>query len=248
MKSFYLTDAGKVREHNEDSVIIVKSRENDYLMAVADGMGGHSCGEVASSIVISYIGHHFQETFYKMSKEHAITWINDTVNEVNSKIFKYVMDHPESKGMGTTLVMAILTKDYLLFANIGDSSGFVLKDNKLHKITYDHTLVNLLVQAGELKEEEAKNHPRKNVLMKALGANDPIEADIFDCDMNIQSIMLCSDGMTNMLEVEQIEKVLNSELEIEEKIVKLIHKCNNRGGLDNISVAYLIKDEEGVLK
>lgn len=248
MKSFYLTDAGKVRDHNEDSVIIVKNRENDYLMAVADGMGGHSCGEIASSIVIGYIGHHFQETFYKMTKEQAISWINDTVNEVNSKIFKYALDHPESKGMGTTLVMAIHTKDYLLFANIGDSSGFVLKDNKLHKITYDHTLVNLLVQAGELDEEEAKNHPRKNVLMKALGANDPIEADIFDCDMNIESIMLCSDGVTNMLENEQIEKVLNSDLEIEEKIVKLIHKCNNRGGLDNISIAYLIKDEEGVLK
>ena len=248
MKSFYLTDAGKVRDHNEDSVIIVKNRENAHLLAVADGMGGHSCGEIASSIVISYLGHHFQESFYKMSKEQAINWINDTVNEVNSKIFKYALDHPESKGMGTTLVMAILTNDYLLFANIGDSSGFVLKDKKLHKITYDHTLVNLLVQAGELKEEEAKNHPRKNVLMKALGANDPIEADIFDCDMNIDSIMLCSDGVTNMLEVSQMEKVLNSELEIEEKIVKLIHKCNNRGGIDNISIAYLIKDEEGVLK
>ncbi len=223
MKSFYLTDAGKIREHNEDSVIIVKNRENDYLLAVADGMGGHSCGEVASNIVIGYLGHHFQESFYKMNKEQAINWINDSVNEVNSKIFKYVLDHPESKGMGTTLVMAILTKEYLLFANIGDSSGFVVKDGKLHKITYDHTLVNLLVQAGELREEEAKNHPRKNVLMKALGANDPIEADIFDCDMDIESIMLCSDGVTNMLENEQMEKVLNSDLEIEEKIVKLIH-------------------------
>lgn len=246
MKSFYLTDAGKVRDHNEDSVIIVKTREDNYLLAVADGMGGHSCGEVASSIVIGYLGHHFQETFYKMNKEQAINWINDTVNEMNSKIFRYVKEHPESKGMGTTLVMALLTSEYLLFANIGDSSGFVLKNGKLHKITYDHTLVNLLVQAGELKEEEAKNHPRKNVLMRALGANDPIEADIFDCDMNIEGIMLCSDGMTNMLENEQIEKVLTSDLEIEEKIVKLIHKCNNRGGLDNISIAYLIKDEEGV--
>ena len=84
--------------------------------------------------------------------------------------------------------------------------------------------------------------------MKALGANDPIEADIFDCDMNIEAIMLCSDGVTNMLEVEQMEKVLDSDLEIEEKIVKLIQKCNNRGGLDNISIAYLIKDEEGEIK
>ena len=91
----------------------------------------------------------------------------------------------------------------------------------------------------EITEEEAKNHPRKNVLMKALGANDPIEADIFDCDMDIDGIFLCSDGATNMLETEQMEKVLYSELDIEEKIVKLIHKCNNRGGLDNISIAYM---------
>lgn len=245
MKSFYLTDAGKVRDHNEDSVIIVKNREDNYLMAVSDGMGGHSCGEVASSIVISYLGHHFQEHFYKMTKEQAIEFINDSINEVNSMIFKYVDEHPESKGMGTTLVMAIITPEYILMANVGDSSGFVVRDKKMHKITYDHTLVNLLVSAGELTKEEAKNHPRKNVLMKALGANDPIEADIFDCDMNIESIMLCSDGVTNMLEVEQIEKVLNSELEIEEKIVKLVQKCNNRGGLDNISIAYLIKNEEG---
>ena len=245
MKSFYLTDAGKVRDHNEDSVIIIKNNEGSYLLAVADGMGGHSCGEVASSLVIKYLAHHFNEHFYNLDKDEAINFINDSINEVNSLIFKYQIDHPESKGMGTTLVMTILTKDYLLMANIGDSSGFIVKNNKLHKITYDHTLVNLLVSAGELSEEEAKNHPRKNVLMKALGANDPIEADIFDCDMNIDGIFLCSDGVTNMLEVSQIEKVLSEDLEIEDKIVKLVHKCNNRGGLDNMSMAYLIMNEKG---
>ena len=244
MKSFYLTDTGKVRNHNEDSVIIVRNNENSYLMAVADGMGGHSCGEVASSIVVKYLSHHFQESFYNLNKDEAINFINDSIQEVNGMIFKYQKDHPESKGMGTTLVMAILTKNYLLMANIGASSGFIIKDNVLHKITYDHTLVNLLVAAGELSEEEAKNHPRKNVLMKALGANDPIEADIFDCDMNVDGIFLCSDGVTNMLEKDQIEKVLAEDLEIEEKIVKLIHKCNNRGGLDNMSMAYLIMNEK----
>ena len=245
MKTFYLTDVGKVRDHNEDSVIIVKNNEGDYLMAVADGMGGHSCGEVASSLVIKYLGHHFQEGFYNMSKDDAVNFINDSVNEVNSMIFKYQQDHEESKGMGTTLVMAILTKDYLLMANIGDSSGFIIKDNKLHKITYDHTLVNLLVSAGELTEEEARNHPRKNVLMKALGANNPIDIDIYDCDMDISGILLCSDGLTSMLEPEQIEKVLVSELPIEDKVIKLIRKSNNRGGNDNISIAYLDFKEKG---
>lgn len=245
MKSFYLTDAGKVRTHNEDSVIIVKNNDGDYLMAVADRMGGHSAGEVASSIAISYLGKSFNETFANMEKVKAVNWLRESVMDINELIFSYVKDHPESRGMGTTLVVAIVTKDYILFGNIGDSSGFVIKDSHLHKVTYDHTLVNLLLKAGELTPEEAKDHPKKNVLMKALGANDPIDIDIFDCDLDISSILLCSDGLTNMLDNDQIEKVLLSDLDIEEKVIKLIRKSNNRGGTDNISVAYLSLVESG---
>ena len=245
MKSFYLTDAGKVRDHNEDSVIITKNNEGHYLMAIADGMGGHSAGEVASSIAISYLGKHFKETFMNMSKVDAVNWIRDSVDEINTLIFQHEKIHPESKGMGTTLVMAVLTSDYLLFGNVGDSSGFVMKDAKLHKVTYDHTLVNLLVSAGELTKEEADNHPKKNVLMKALGASLEIDVDVFDCDMDIEEILLSSDGLTNMLDKEQIEKVLLGEESIEDKVIKLIQKANNRGGTDNISVAYLIRCEEG---
>lgn len=245
MKSFYLTDAGKVRDHNEDSVIIVKNNEGSYLMAIADGMGGHSAGEVASSIAIGYLGKHFKETFINMSKVDAVNWIRDAVDAINTLIFQHEKTHPESKGMGTTLVMAVLTKEYLLFGNVGDSSGFVMKDEKLHKVTYDHTLVNLLVSAGELTKEEASNHPKKNVLMKALGAALEIDVDIFDCDMDITEILLSSDGLTNMLEKQQIEKVLLGEGEVEDKVNRLIQKANNRGGTDNISVAYLIREEEG---
>ena len=245
MKAFCLTDTGRVRDHNEDSVIIVRNQNNDYLLAVADGMGGHSAGEVASSIAISYLGKHFQESFINLDKEQAIEWLQTSATEINKLISNYVSNHPESKGMGSTLVVAINTKDYVLFGNIGDSSGFVMKNNKLHKVTYDHTLVNLLVTAGELTKEEAKDHPKKNVLMKALGSNENIEIDIFDCDPEINAILLCSDGLTNMLEEEQIERVLLSDLEIEDMVTKLIRKANNRGGPDNISVAYLIRSEEG---
>lgn len=245
MKSFYLTDAGKVRDHNEDSVIIVKNDEDNYLMAIADGMGGHSAGEVASSIAIGYLGKYFKGSFRNMSKVDAVNWIRDAVDEINTLIFQHERTHPESKGMGTTLVMAVLTKDYLLFGNVGDSSGFVMKDGNLHKVTYDHTLVNLLVSAGELTKEEASVHPKKNVLMKALGAATEIDVDIFDCDMEVSQILLSSDGLTGMLEREQIEKVLLGEGSIEDKVIKLINKANNRGGTDNISVAYLVRFEEG---
>ena len=245
MRSFYLTDVGKVRDHNEDSVIILKNHNDEYMLAVADGMGGHRAGEVASSLAITYLARHFQETFYNLTKEEAIFWINDSVSNINNQIFKYQETNIDSRGMGTTLVLALFTKDYLLFGNIGDSSGFVIKNKKLHKVTVDHSLVNLLVEAGEITEEEAKDHPRKNVLMKALGASSEIEADIFDCDTNIEGILLTSDGLTNMLDTCKIEDVINSQEEIEEKIVNLIQKANNLGGMDNISVAYLEKEEEG---
>ena len=245
MKSFYLTDAGMVRSHNEDSVIIVKNEEGSYLMAIADGMGGHSAGEVASSIAISYMGKHFKESFRNMTKVDAVNWIRDSFDEINTLIFQHEKTHPESKGMGTTLVLSILTKDFLLFGNVGDSSGFVMKEGKLHKVTYDHTLVNLLVSAGELTKEEASVHPKKNVLMKALGASMDIDVDIFDCDMDISEILLSSDGLTGMLDRDQIEKVLLGEGSVEDKVIKLVQKANNRGGTDNISVAYLIRDKEG---
>lgn len=243
MQTYYLTDAGKVREHNEDSVTIVKNNNDEYLLAVADGMGGHRAGEIASSMTIDYLGNAFSEMDTVGDKASAVNWLRESVDSINKKIFAYTDNFPDSKGMGTTLVVAILTKSYLLFGNIGDSSGFVMKEDKLYKVTKDHTLVNLLVSTGELTEEEAKMHPKKNVLMRALGANNPIEVDIFDVDMSVNAILLCSDGLTNMLSEEQIQKVLvTQELTIEERVMRLIKKSNNRGGTDNISIAYLVRE------
>ena len=244
MKYCYVTDTGKVRDHNEDSVVITENLSHEVLLTVADGMGGHNAGEVASSIAITHIGKRFKELSTVGNKEDAINWLQETVNEINMLLYKYTEEHPESTGMGTTFVLALLTHDFLLFGNIGDSSGYVIKDKQLHKITTDHTLVNLLVKSGELTEEEAKDHPRKNVLMKALGAAVAVEMDIFDVEKDIDGILLCSDGLTNMLDDDQIIKVLNEDLSIEDKLNKLIYKCNNRGGNDNISIAYLDRGVE----
>ena len=229
MRYGYLTDPGKIRERNEDSVIIVENMSGEVLLCVADGMGGHKDGEVASSIAITHISKRFKSISSVGNKEDAINWIQSTVSEANVEIFKYVSNHPESVGMGTTIVLAVLTPSFLLFGNIGDSSGYVLKNNKLHEY---------------LTEDEAREHPRKNVLMKALGANTNVEMDIFNVELNIDGIMLCSDGLTNMLDDTQIAKVLTGEGSIEEKLQKLVFKSNNRGGSDNISIAYLIKEEK----
>lgn len=243
MEFSYLTDPGKVRDHNEDSVTIVKNESGEILLAVADGMGGHKGGEIASSIAITHIGKRFMSSSSVGTKEDAINFLKEIVSEANMLLYKYTEENPESEGMGTTIVMALLTKDFLLYGNIGDSSGYAIKKGKMYKITNDHTLVNLLVKSGELTEEAAKNHPRKNVLMRALGANMTVEMDIFDVERDVEGIFLCSDGLTNMLEDEQINLVLNSDLPIDDKLQKLINKANNRGGTDNISVAYLKKEE-----
>ena len=243
MEFSYLTDPGQVRDHNEDSVTIVKNNSGEILMAVADGMGGHKGGEIASSIAITHIGKRFIDTSSVGNKEDAINFLKEIVSEANMLLYRYTEENPESLGMGTTIVMALLTDEFLLFGNIGDSSGFVIKNKKLYKVTNDHTLVNLLVKSGEITEEEAKDHPRKNVLMRALGANISVEMDVFDVERDVNAILLCSDGLTNMLDDTQIENVLNSDVDIDAKVQKLINKANNRGGTDNISVAYLQKEE-----
>ncbi len=246
MEYAYLTDPGKVRDHNEDSVIIVKNEMGEILLAVADGMGGHCGGEIASSIAISHIGDRFRKISSVGTKEDAISFIKEIVSEANVLLYKYTSEHKESSGMGTTIVLALVTDEFLLFGNIGDSSGYVLRKNKLHKITTDHTLVSLLVKSGELTQEEAKDHPRKNVLMRALGATNTVEMDVFDVERDVDGILLCSDGLTNMLDDEQIAKVLvDEDISIEDRLKKLIVKCNNRGGTDNISIAYL---KDGVKK
>ena len=239
MKSYYLTDVGKVRSHNEDSVLIIQNGSGETLMLVCDGMGGHRAGEVASSLAVTRFGKRFQKLSSVGSKLDAVNWLNDNISEINEEILDYAKNHFDSTGLGTTIVLALRTDNFLIFGNIGDSSGFVLKNNRLHKVTKDHTLVNLLVEAGDITEEEAKTHPKKNILMKALGVGENIDMDIFEVETDVDGIFLCSDGLTNMLTVEQIEKVLDEELSVEDKVKKLIKKSNARGGIDNISVAYL---------
>lgn len=243
MKYCYITDPGKVRERNEDSVAIVENESKEVLMIVADGMGGHKDGEVASKIAINLITDRFKSISSIGNKEDAINWMQSTVSEANVEIFKYVSMHSESEGMGTTIVLAVLTNNFLLIGNIGDSSGYVYKNKKLHKITVDHTLVNLLLKSGELTEDEARNHPKKNVLMKALGANTNVEMDIFNVELDIDGIFLCSDGLTNMLDDTQMAKVLSEDTSLQERLEKLVFKANNRGGNDNISIACLIKED-----
>ena len=188
MNEFKKTENNTKINKKTESIIsanISNNKNNEFILAVADGMGGHKAGEIASSIAIEHITSVFEKMETIGKKEDAIDWLRQIVKEINEKIFSYTSTHPERKGMGTTLVIAIKTDDYILYGNIGDSSGYAIKNEKMHKITKDHTLVNLLVSTGELTPEQAKFHPRKNLLTRALGANDPIEIDIFSVDNTV---------------------------------------------------------------
>ena len=132
MQTFYMTDAGKVRTHNEDDVTIINNKNNEFILAVADGMGGHKAGEIASNIAIETITESFESKESLGKKEDAIDWLRNIVKDINDEIFSYTDEHPESKGMGTTLVIALKTNDYILYGNIGDSSGYAIKNGKLH--------------------------------------------------------------------------------------------------------------------
>ena len=246
MRSYYLTDPGKVRDHNEDSVIIVKNNEGNYLMAIADGMGGHSAGEVASSIAISYLGKHFKETFINMTKVNAVNWIRDAVDEINTLIFQHEKTHPESKGMGTTLVVATLEKGILYVANVGDSRLYLINDNDIRQITRDHSYVQTLIDLAQITPEEASFNPHKNVITRAIGTQKTVEADII-CynlsDIDAEYILLCSDGLTNYADNKTIHSIITESDSIENACKVLIDKANENGGGDNITAVIIKLDK-----
>ena len=234
-KSFYLTDTGRVREHNEDSVTILKNMNSEYLLVVADGMGGHRKGEVASALTVTHLGKRFTESASIGTKIDAVNWLSDNINEINREILDYGEKNENSKGLGTTVVAAIVTKEFLIFANIGDSSGYVMKNNKLHRVTKPHTLVNLLVDAGDLTEEQAKTHPKKNMLTKALGCTPYVEPDIRARNFEKDDIfIMCSDGLTNMVEEKRIYELVKQDINTATN--NLVNEANSAGGYDNITV------------
>jgi len=247
MQIFGITDRGCVRTENQDSFRFLQADDLSWSVAVlCDGMGGVHGGQVASQLAAELFMDTAAQKLRDGDADALPVLLRESAAAANEGVFKRSLADPACSGMGTTLVVCICTKEFILFGNIGDSSGFVYKDNKLFKVTKDHTLVNLLIATGELSEEDAKFHPKKNVLMKALGAVNPAEVDIFDVENNVDGILLASDGLTNMLSVTQIEGVLKMDISLEDKVKKLIVKSNNRGGTDNISVVLLDCESGGV--
>lgn len=243
MKAIFRTDPGKVRDHNEDNGAVF-IHEKAVLAVVADGMGGHQAGEEASALAVKAIEEAWK-TYDLDVPDQDSQWLEETAHLANHTIFNYADDHPECKGMGTTLVMALCRPSSFTIANVGDSRGYLIKDpTSIQQITEDHSLVNELVKAGQLSEEDADHHPRKNVLIRAVGTDRETQVDIIKGEWTgNQMLLLCSDGLSNLVSKSDLLAIMTSDQSLETKVQTLINAANVAGGHDNISAALVVNEE-----
>ncbi|UOR12777.1 Stp1/IreP family PP2C-type Ser/Thr phosphatase [Halobacillus amylolyticus] len=236
----FMTDQGKVRNHNEDTGGIFTREFGQSLAIVADGMGGHRAGDVASQLAVSVLHNKWKDAGDFNKPDDAEEWLKQSVIEVNNKIQEHAKQNEECHGMGTTLVAAICTDGFATIAHIGDSRCYLANSFGFKQITEDHSLVNELVRSGQITSEQAEHHPRKNVLTKALGTDEEIVPDIltitFDQD---DRLLLCSDGLSNKVHDEEIKKVADFNGEWQEFCQSLVDLANERGGEDNITLAVI---------
>ncbi|KAA0548181.1 Stp1/IreP family PP2C-type Ser/Thr phosphatase [Bacillus sp. BGMRC 2118] len=237
MKTFFLTDRGRVRQHNEDNGGAFKNKSGQLLAVVADGMGGHRAGDVASSMATSLFEKHWTETNSITSPDEAEKWLQDHVKIINQLVFDHSKQNEECEGMGTTLVLSICLQDSVTIAHIGDSRCYMVRESEISQVTEDHTLVNELVRSGQISKEDAEYHPRKNVILRALGTDTYVQVDIKTFpNEDIEYLLLCSDGLSNKIAEDEIHIHLLAENSIEEKGTKLVALANENGGEDNITL------------
>ncbi|MGZ3121583.1 Stp1/IreP family PP2C-type Ser/Thr phosphatase, partial [Bacillus subtilis] len=244
------TDTGKIRQHNEDDAGIFKGKDEFILAVVADGMGGHLAGDVASKMAVKAMGEKWNEAeTIPTAPSECEKWLIEQILSVNSKIYDHAQAHEECQGMGTTIVCALFTGKTVSVAHIGDSRCYLLQDDDFVQVTEDHSLVNELVRTGEISREDAEHHPRKNVLTKALGTDQLVSIDTRSFDIEPgDKLLLCSDGLTNKVEGTELKDILQSDSAPQEKVNLLVDKANQNGGEDNITAVLLelaLQVEEG---
>ena len=234
-----LTNRGLERSRNEDSCFV--SVESDLaLLVVADGMGGHRAGNVASAIAAETAQQIWSELDRTRlpSVKSARELVNTLLNEANSRILTEAEKVSNRRGMGTTLTVALLCGNRLTIGHVGDSRAYKIADGQISLLTRDHSLIGHMVEDGSIKPEEAENHPQKHVLTRALGVSSDLEIDITELEIDAGSTMLlCTDGLTNMVRDNEILSLSNEKPEPAALAEALIDMANSRGGLDNITVA-----------
>lgn len=234
MRSSGKTDTGNKRSSNQDSIFFcdkpIGPLPNLYI--VADGMGGHRAGDKASRMAIDIT----VEFIQKSTLENPIAILKRAMIYANNEIYKVANSDPDLKGMGTTMVAAVALDDKLYVANVGDSRLYVI-NNDIRQITMDHSLVEELIRNGELERKKGRNHPEKNIITKAMGSKEEVMPDFFEIDIKPEDkYLLCSDGLSNMVEDDEIRDIVVEQLNLEKTAQALIDRANYYGGSDNISV------------
>lgn len=247
MRWGHSTDKGMQRPQNEDCYMLfsrdIYDNEPDEsvypfeLAAVADGMGGHLAGEVASSLALEEILEYFKSHSSEVSPKNAKKLLVAAIEAANAAVFKAAAANSEYNGMGTTITVALVIRDACWVANVGDSRAYLIAPRRIEQISNDHTLVNELLKAGSISQQDADVFPNKNILTRALGAEGDIAVDTseFTFEEN-RYIMLCSDGLTNMIEENEILAVMEEATDIQQKVLKLTQIANENGGTDNITI------------
>lgn len=243
MKSYGKTHVGMQRSINQDYIYytddIVGNLKNLYI--VADGMGGHRAGDKASSFAVN----RFVELAKENENEDSFFIMKEVLTQVNRELIELAASEEEFHGMGTTFVAATVDEEEICVVNIGDSRLYLYSDN-LRQITLDHSLVEELLRAGQIEKSRAKNHPQKNIITKALGASLSMEPDFFKVEWKVgDKVLLCSDGLSNMVDDDEIEEILAADSDERKIVTQLVDQANYYGGLDNIATVIIINDLMG---
>ncbi len=235
LKAFSATDVGKMRQLNQDYVFTSEEPVGilPNLFIVADGMGGHSAGDFASSFTTGFV----VEKLSAVTEGNPIRTIRRAVEEANTALIQKARENPDKTGMGTTLVVATIIDNYLYVANVGDSRLYLISDG-ITQITRDHSLVEEMVRTGKLNRRDARSHPDKNIITRAIGATEDLRVDFFDMKLrDTDRILMCTDGLSNMVDDREIKAIMDAHIsDVAEQGKALIDRANENGGKDNIAV------------
>ena len=232
MKIASLTDSGK-RANNEDSLAVTRFGDI-YLLAVADGLGGHSAGEIASGLAVIELEEAVNKGFSEGITDFRML-LQQAFEKTNREIYSLARENPDYSNMGTTLVAALIEEERCVIANIGDSRAYLIGE-EIKQQTKDHSFVQELVDRGIISEEEAFDHPEKNIITRVMGTDADIKPDLYEIRIRGQYLLLCSDGLTDSLRGEEIRRIIISSKDLDEACEKLINSAKETNGRDNITV------------
>lgn len=241
MEFYGITDIGLVRESNQDRFLITQNRNKDLLAIVCDGIGGGKAGDVASEATIRFLESAFLETHKWINAQELEGWIYTQLRSVNDEVFRKACTSEKYKGMGTTLVGCVVSKEFARVMHVGDSRVYGIIHDEFKQLTSDHNYINELLKSGAISKEQAMNHPKRNYLTNAIGIFNQIRIDVIDVDMDFESLLLCSDGLHGIVSASKIEMILRQPWSAKEKCELLVKVAKQYGGVDNITIVIIQK-------